>query len=230
MNNIPIIDPSYSLTSRGRRIVFADITSYSSEIVPIYFHQSGVYKETIKEIKDKVQQLVPQRFYITIKYFYSDYNNIFSVKRIQINDNETIKPNHRFSIIIITNGFPSAIFIWFLLRGTWSDAYGKKVNIVKPALTVKHKVSKIENMKDFIGGMFGEVVMACDENKMKKDIEKYSNLPMQQKRYKKGWMVGHYDGALSKNPHTAFTSSVLHLFDAVCFLFILFSIFFYILI
>ena len=73
-NNMPSINEKYRLTLKGKKLILDNISTFSSELILLYFHQKDImyYDETIGDIKKMVKETVPKRLYIKIKYVYTD--------------------------------------------------------------------------------------------------------------------------------------------------------------
>ena len=186
--------------------------TFSSEIICIYFHQKdgNYYNETIGQIKNIITTIITKLFYYDIKYVYTDCTNeLNKVQGISIDDTQKIKPKHRLSVVIICRGFAAALLGWSLIRNfPLKKKYKSAVKIVKPELIFRDYVSMIEDFTKFYRGMANELLLNTNEEKLRKTINKYKDKPLNKKRYKKAVSILHYDGGLSKNPHTAWTSLV----------------------
>ena len=218
MNNVPEVVVEESITYRGGKITIDGVQTFSSEIVPIYFHQSGHFKETVKEIKDMIINIVPARLIRDIKYFYSYYQTKNISKFKDIIDDKPIEKNHRFSVVIICCSWAEADFVYYWIKAKLPilkvKEYHHKINIPKPQVIRRDILSIIPDITDFINGMFGELVQHCNKERLQKDITKYKATG--QKVAKRSVTLLHLDDGLKGASHTAFSSLYIYICICIC--------------
>ena len=206
-NNMPEIKPEYSNYYGGKMITFDDCTVYASCNVLLYFHQSFVWQEPIKNLKEKILQEIPADLIFKVKELLTNYNN--NNKKTTNKIGTHIPKGYKYILILICYGFAAAAIVKNLCdECELKKKYRGALNIYLAKLSVFDKVSIIPNFELLIRGMVNEILKSCNNERVKEYIKYYQNINKNHKSRNRLMQVLHYDACLKKYPHTAFTSFV----------------------